>query len=30
VAMTPPGGAAKPAAMDHAMHNMHGDKPAAK
>jgi len=30
VAMTPPGGAGKPAAMDHAMHNMHGDKPAAK
>ncbi len=30
VAMTPPDGAAKPAAMDHSMHNMHGDKPAAK
>jgi len=30
VAMTAPGGAGKPAAMDHSMHNMHGDKPAAK
>jgi len=30
VAMTPPGGAGKPAAMDHAMHSMHGDKPAGK
>ncbi|MDD2810958.1 copper chaperone PCu(A)C [Rhodoferax sp.] len=30
VAMSAPAGMGKPAAMDHSMHNMHGDKPAAK
>ena len=30
VAVTPPGGMAKPAAMDHSMHNMQGAQPAAR